>query len=119
MMIEWEHVLKLRDDIGSGAFASVVEMFLDEVEAVLMRLDVSDADQLCRDMHLLKGCALNLGFSEFVRLCAIGESRAATGHASQADLDAVLSCYSRSKQLFLRDLPHVAGVDPLGGLGVA
>lgn len=119
-MIDWDRVMQLRDDVGGDEFASLLEMFIDEVEVVIMRLDADDRMQLCHDMHFLKGCALNLGFSDFGAICDRAERQAASEATTiTVDLDGLRACYSRSKQLFLRDLPHAIGGDGLDQIGAA
>ncbi len=37
-MIDWERVAELQSEIGADGFGEVLELFLDEVEGVVMRL---------------------------------------------------------------------------------
>lgn len=104
-MIDWVRVDELRHDIGDDGFAEVVELFLDEVEEVVMRLQARpDPARLEEDLHFLKGCAWNLGFAEFGALCHDGERMAAAGQAAQVQLPPVLACYGQSKAAFLQGL---------------
>lgn len=101
-MIDWERVAELREEIGPENFAEVVELFLDEVEAVLGRLDTTRGDEaFAEDLHFLKGSALNLGFRRFGLACHEGEARAAAGQAGAVDVAAILACYEASRQCFL------------------
>lgn len=118
-MIDWNRVLQLREDVGADEFDALLEMFMDEAEAAIMRLDGRDPWQLRHDIHFLKGCALTLGFSDLGEICDRVERLAAGEAATQADIDAVLACYARSKQLFLRDLPHAIGDGRISGTGAA
>lgn len=111
-MIDWDRVRQLYDEIGADEFGPLIELFMDEIEATSMRLDLSDADMLRRGMHAMLGNALNMGFDDLARMCGDGERLALTGTPQSVDLDAVLHCYARSKQLFMRDLHHVIGADP-------
>lgn len=99
-MINWERVAELRDEIGDDGFAEVLELFLDEVEAVVMRLGANPAT-LDDDLHFLKGSAWNLGFSSFGAICQDGERKAAAGRGSEVDVSAVLTSYSASKTEFM------------------
>lgn len=109
-MIEWSRVNELRDEVGAEDFDEVVELFLEEVEEVILRLrDAPDPSQLEEDLHFLKGSALNLGFASFSNLCQLGERKSADGHADGVNLGEILSDYYASRALFLSELPsHLA-----------
>ena len=103
-MIDWNRVLELREEVGAEDFDEVVDLFLDEVQEVISRLqDHPDPTQLEADFHFLKGSALNLGFDAFAALCEAGEGKASAGNASD-DLPDVLTCYASSREVFLKDL---------------
>ncbi|MBN2741459.1 MAG: Hpt domain-containing protein [Rhodobacteraceae bacterium] len=102
-MIDWERVAELRSEIGADGFAEVVELFLDEVEAVVMALGQKPG-KLEDEMHFLKGSALNLGFRDFGAQCQKGERLAASGHARDVNLDEILNCYGASKAQFMTRL---------------
>ena len=109
MMIDWERANELRAEIGCEGFAEVVDLFLDEVEAVVLRLEIRpEPAQYEADLHFLKGGAWNLGFAEFGALCQDGERRAATGNASQVDLARIVKAYFASKDEFLAGLADPA-----------
>lgn len=104
-MIEWERVADLRAEVGEDDFREVVELFLEEVEEVIDRLEISPvAAKFEDDLHFLKGSALNLGFRHFSALCQVGEKLAANGRCDQVDIAAVLVSYRESKQQFLQEL---------------
>ncbi|MGM0659546.1 MAG: Hpt domain-containing protein [Pseudomonadota bacterium] len=104
-MIDWDHVRKLRDEIGADAFEEVVEMFLDEVETEIETLRAPPgARDLEVQLHFIKGSALNLGFAEFAALCQKGEAAASGGQADTVNLTEVLDCFDRSKAAFLAGL---------------
>lgn len=106
-MIDWNRVAELRQEVGEDDFAEVVVLFLEEVEETLARMvSAPDTNQLGEDMHFLKGCALNMGFTTFTDLCAQGEVDAAEGNLSAIDPQAVNACYETSKRQFLTELPH-------------
>ncbi len=100
-MIDWNRVQALREELGAADFASVIELFLDEVEGIVMRIGHGDADQLENDLHFLKGSAANLGFTAFGRLCQRGEVAVRGGHAADFDMAALLDCYAVTKREFV------------------
>ncbi|OCX61680.1 histidine kinase [Thioclava sp. SK-1] len=99
-MIDWDRVAELQSEIGPDGFGEVVELFLDEVEAVVMKLGTRP-NKLEEDLHFLKGSAWNLGFQGFGALCQIGERLSGQGRAEEVDVPEILACYSDSKQLFM------------------
>ncbi|MEQ9692810.1 Hpt domain-containing protein [Shimia sp. SDUM112013] len=104
-MINWARVDELRNEIGQEGFDEIVDIFLEEVEQVLAKLrDTPDRKTLREDLHFLKGCALNLGFSELASRCQAGETACAQGEAGSVDVPAVLKAYSNSKLEFVNGL---------------
>ncbi|MFD0982204.1 Hpt domain-containing protein [Tropicimonas aquimaris] len=100
-MIDWKRVSDLRSEIGAAEFDEVVELFLDEVETLLARLKDEPKPELFEeDLHFLKGCAVNLGFSDLARLCLQGETRAHRGEADTVDLEPIFSCFDASRVIF-------------------
>lgn len=99
-MIDWGRVAELQSEIGADGFGEVLELFLDEVEGVVMRLG-QRPEKLEDDLHFLKGSAWNLGFQAFGAACQSGERMAAAGQSAQIDVPAVLECYGASKQVFM------------------
>lgn len=100
MMIDWERVAELRSEIGAEGFAEVLELFLDEVEAVVMNLG-RNPEKLGDELHFLKGSAWNLGFRAFGALCQDGERRCAAGNCASVELAPILECYALSKTQFM------------------
>jgi HPt (histidine-containing phosphotransfer) domain-containing protein len=99
-MIDWDRVAELRSEIGTDGFAEVLELFLDEVESVVMNLGQKPA-KLGDELHFLKGSAWNLGFRDFGAVCQDGERRCAAGNAASVEIAAVQECYNRSKVQFM------------------
>lgn len=98
-MIDWSRVKELKDEVGEEDFDEVLELFFSEVFDCLERLDPNaGVAQLEEDMHFLKGSALNLGFTDFARLCQKGESGAASGDTTAVDVNEVKSLFDMSKQ---------------------
>ncbi len=72
-MIDWSRVTTLREEVGAEDFDEVVELFLEEVDDVVARLESGPAhDTLSEDLHFLKGSAMSLGFRQFSALCQAG-----------------------------------------------
>ena len=109
-MIDWERVAELQSEIGADGFGEVLELFLDEVEGVVMRLG-QRLEKLEDDLHFLKGSAWNLGFRSFGAMCQTGERMAAAGMAAQVDIPAVLACYGESKKIFMGRVHEFCDVD--------
>lgn len=104
-MIDWERVGTLRDEVGAENFAEVVGMFLEEVDDVVARLSREpDPETLERDLHFMKGGALNLGFSDLGALCQTGERLAAEGRAAEVNVPGVVALYAESRRVFLQEL---------------
>lgn len=100
-MIDWDRVAELRAEIGADGFAEVVDLFLSEADAVILRLRPSaDRKALESDCHFLKGAALNLGFKTLAAQCQLRETQAALGQ-DVADLTAVHDCYQASRKALL------------------
>jgi histidine phosphotransfer protein HptB len=108
-MIDWDRVESLRDEVGAESFDEVVALFLDEVDAVVDRFRAGLApDRVERDLHFLKGGALNLGFASLGDLCQAGERLAAEGRPEAVDLGAVIRLYDESRRAFLAGLGRLA-----------
>jgi histidine phosphotransfer protein HptB len=102
VMIDWDRVQELKDEIGEEDFAEVAEMFMAEVEEVIERLKVApDPAKYEDDLHFLKSSSLNLGFSRLATLCQAGERYAANGNSGSVDLAPIFNAYDTSKTAFL------------------
>lgn len=106
-MIDWTRVMELRDEVGPAEFEPVLELFMDEVEEIVMRLSRGDPAKLARDLHFLKGSAWNLGFAEFGALCQSNETQCLRDKMADISVTEIVDCYARSKQLFMRDLARM------------
>ena len=118
-MIDWARVMELREEVGPSEFEPVLELFMDEVEEIVMRLSRDDPARLARDLHFLKGSAWNLGFAEFGAQCQECETQSLRGQPNAISIDQIVSCYARSKQLFMRDLARMVDDRDNGQAGVA
>ncbi|MBE9635959.1 Hpt domain-containing protein [Salipiger pacificus] len=108
-MIDWQRVSDLRAEIGAEDFDEVVALFLTEVQATLDRLPgcATDRHALSEQLHFLKGSTLNLGFSRLSTLCEAGELAISAGLGAPLDPEMLCSCYARSRQEFLDQLPRL------------
>jgi histidine phosphotransfer protein HptB len=104
-MIDWARVNDLKEEIGLDDLAEVTAMFLDEADELVARLTPSaSAAQIEADLHFLKGCALNLGFSAVSVLCRTGERKARAADIADLDLAELTQVYQASKAAFLAGL---------------
>lgn len=110
-MIDWKRVRDLRDEIGDEDFPEVVELFLEEAEEVVERLNDApgQTENLEQDLHFLKGSAMSFGFVDLSGLCQDGERKSATGQADAVNVGEVVKVYYEAKTRFLQELPaHLA-----------
>jgi hypothetical protein len=117
MMIDWDRVHGLQQEIGADSFAEVVELFLDEVETILRRLPDLAGSALEADLHFLKGSAWNLGFLDFGALCHDGERRCALGRSAEVDIGLLTSRYVTARQAFLAGIAMDTTVSLATGTG--
>lgn len=96
-MIDWDRIEELRKDIGGEDFPEVVDLFLEEVGEAMARLKhATTPAEHEAELHLMKGSALNLGFTAFAALCAAGEESGSSDTAAlqrmfDASRDALLA----------------------------
>lgn len=101
-MIEWDHVAELRAEIGDEGFCEVVDLFLEEVELVIDRLQTApEPARFEQDLHFLKGSAWNLGFAEFGALCMAGEKMAGDGEPNCVNIGKIVGSYRASRMAFM------------------
>lgn len=103
-MLDWNRINELRGEVGDAEFQLILEMFLDEVEGVMMRLSHDDPVRLETDLHFLKGCAWNLGFAAFGALCNEGERLIGDDRSARIGIEDLMGCYSESKKAMMRGL---------------
>lgn len=102
-MIDWGRVETLFEEIGGEDFHEVVQIFLEESDSVIARLESApDPARYEEDLHFLKGSALNLGFSDLAALCQVGERQAAAGSAEHIEIGPILRCYRDSVEAFAK-----------------
>lgn len=104
-MIDWERVEELRDEIGVDDFVEVVDLFLEEADEVVARLQHGLKEpEVVPALHFLKGSALNLGFKALAQLCQKGEQSAHSGDVRNINLGAIVQCYEQSAKAFSQEL---------------
>jgi HPt (histidine-containing phosphotransfer) domain-containing protein len=99
-MIDWTRVDELVSEIGPDDFGDVVELFLEEVDTAMNGLCTSE--NLQNRLHLIKGCAWNLGFTALGQICAAEE--AAGGLLSQNRIEYLRETYAKSRAAFMEGL---------------
>lgn len=101
-MIDWDRVNALRQEVGTEDFMEVADLFLEEVDEVMLRLKTSSTSvTLEEEMHFLKGSALNLGFTLMGQICQHNEKAASDGVESNIDIGRLFYAYEASKKEFL------------------
>lgn len=99
--VDWSRITELQQEVGEEAFTEIATVFLEEVDEVIGRLKSKpDPALLAQDMHFLKGCALNLGFSDMASHCQQVETSDSQRPADCQDLTAVILSYETSKAQF-------------------
>lgn len=107
-MIDWNRVLQMREEVGEELFGQLAADFLSEIEDRLARLS-DDPEQLLRDLHFLRGAALNMGFARFSALCLADEMQLRHGNAAGIDKADLIEKFRSTRQQFLDDLPFIIG----------
>jgi HPt (histidine-containing phosphotransfer) domain-containing protein len=104
-MIDWTRVRELQAEIGAEDFGEIVDVFMEEVETAIASLPASDkGSELEELMHLIKGCAWNLGFHNLGELCADGELAAAQGRGADVDISEITAAFAAAKTVFSEGL---------------
>jgi histidine phosphotransfer protein HptB len=108
VMIDWNRVRQLQEEIGKDEFAEVVMLFLDEADDVLAKMQKGSAPAVLADnCHFLKGAALNLGFQSLAAMCQAAERLAKAGDFI-ANVDEMRQCYRASRAALLAGLGDLA-----------
>lgn len=96
-MVDWVRVNDLRTEVGEDDYSEIITMFLEETDLVMERLAESNSSAaLERDLHFLKGSALNIGLATLANLCQIGEKKAAAGR-TDIDIAEIMRVYADSR----------------------
>ncbi|SPF79351.1 histidine kinase [Pseudoprimorskyibacter insulae] len=91
MAIDWMRVRELYEEIGPNDFDEVVDLFLVETSQLLADYRSASVAEIPAALHALRGSAMNLGFRDFVALCAEGSA------PEEAELQ---DCFETSCQVF-------------------
>lgn len=91
MLVDWERVRELRDEIGEDGFTDVVAIFLEESDGVIDHI-AKGGTATDAELHFLRGAALNLGFADLAAHCRNG-----------ADLTLVARLYRQSKAALMAE----------------
>lgn len=97
VMVNWDRISELREEVGEDDFAEVVTLFCEEVEEVLAILDSAPAGDMPKHLHFLKGSALNIGFEAVSTRCHSEEVRFQKDPSTVPDVSAIRADYSASK----------------------
>ena len=107
-MIDRKRVVALYEDIGAEEFGPLVEMFMEEIEAMILALDMSAPAALPHRLQVLKGSASSLGLRALGIKCDLWARAAARGRVEDLDPAALMACHARSRQLLRRDFAVLA-----------
>ncbi len=108
-MIDWKRLCEMHRELGDPDFRAILDLFLDEIEDAVMRLDTVPPDGLGTRLHVIKGSAWTIGLAEFGRLCQSCETQVMRGRADQVRTAALTDSYAMSRQILMRDLDRVLG----------
>lgn len=98
-MIDWDRISELRNEVGEDDFAEVLVIFFDEVADVLEGLENGSIDAKRRDLHFLKGSAMNIGLADVSALCRCCESALAANPDEAVDLSPIRTAFLASKEI--------------------
>lgn len=103
-MIDWARIRILFEEIGEESFAEVLDLFVQDVDEGLERLECAgDKRAVSAEFHFLKGAALNLGLDDIAALCAEGERCAAQGADTSKTRAQVSQQFACTNKLLVRD----------------
>ncbi len=113
-MIDWRRIAELKSELGADSFANIVALFLAEIDNDLTALSVirDDLPSLRDALHGIKGCALNIGFTELAELCAEGERTLSAGGNWSDQSGALRAAFDRSSQSFRAGPPRNGPAPP-------
>lgn len=103
-MIDRTRVDELRDEVGIAEFAEVVQLFCEEVEETLTRVQAHPSGALADDLHFLKGSALNIGMAEVGALCQKAEQTLRADSSASPDIAGIASAFCKARQALWLEL---------------
>ena len=105
--MDWTRVAELKTEFGDDGFAEVLDLFLEETDAVAAEISAGiSSEEVEGRLHFLKGSALNLGLPVLAHICQDGERLAASARASEVDLLAVLNTYRLAREALVQGLQN-------------
>ena len=108
-MIDRKRVAALHEDVGEEELGPLVALFLDEIEATILTLDMTGPARLCQRLQSLKDSARSLGLRALGLKCELWARSAAQGEVEGLDPGVLMACHARSRQLLMRDLAEMTG----------
>lgn len=102
-MLDWTRISELQNDLGEDGFAEMAVMFLDEIEQALHGLPGARADpvRLAETLHMIKGCALNVGLGAVASHAAQLEHQTPSATGLDQDFQALQQKFFASRREFL------------------
>ena len=101
-MIDRARLEELREEVGNGDFAEVIELFCEELAETLDRMTQGHSSSMADDLHFLKGSALNIGMSEVASLCAAGEAMIHNDGAASPDIVGIKTAFEKAQTELVR-----------------
>lgn len=85
-MMDVARLKEMADDFGEEVLLEIITEFYNDVEEALQALSaaasVNDAEEVKKVLHLIKGCASNLGITALVELCHKMKHQIETEHGN-------------------------------------
>ena len=89
-LIDSSRIDEMIDDFGEEEFCEIVAAFLEDMEAALAQLSIvlaaDDTEEIGKLLHLVKGCAANLGIVALVELCETTKAGMQKGPGDSASI---------------------------------
>lgn len=97
MMIDWERVREVQEQVGEAEFHTMLKLTFDEIELICARLALDGPREMEADFRFLKDRARANGFGQFAHLCESSEGLVTSGRWTEVRLGHLLDCYAVSK----------------------
>lgn len=108
-MLDWTRISELQDDLGEDGFAEMSELFLQEIATILDQLIPESAVTTWESqLHMIKGCALNMGLGALAGYAAQLEQNAHQTLAWDAEIVRLRDLFADSRQEFLSHFDPMA-----------
>ena len=104
-MIDWDRIGELRAEIGDDDFAEVLDLFFEDVDEVVAKLQSATGQGPLADaLHFLKGSAQNIGFVGLAELCLSTENALRGNPASTPDIKCLSEVFAAARNTLLQKL---------------